>query len=152
VSKKSALQSRSSNLSRNPSTPTSLIRPLILEGRTLLRYVLGRPPEPALVRRYVRAVMASAEPGEDLFLSPVPPYFFMRFYEPFGQPRSRRQEARIRRLYIASVLAETTPRGAGRFVAFEDRTKISVWAALLLLGLAELLAAPFRLLVTVTGR
>lgn len=122
----------------------------------MLAYVLGRPPELALVRRYVRAVMAVADLGpgspETVLWPHWWPHFFLRFLEPLGPPRSRRQEIRMRRLYIACVLAETTPRGAGRFVAFEGRAKASVWAALFLLGIVEVLVAPFRLLVTVTGR
>ena len=86
---------------------------MITEGRTLLSYILGKPPSPGLIRRYVRAVQAVR--GEiPLRLPTVAERYpgFLRLWEPLGQVTSTEQAERVARLHIATALAATTPEGA----------------------------------------
>ncbi len=80
-------------------------RLLLAEGRTLLHYALGRQPNPALIRRYVRAL------GLTGAHSPLPISKLskrMPALVRFGEPLRTKSEAG-RRLALAASLADADP-------------------------------------------
>lgn len=123
-------------------------RRMIMEGRTLLAYVLGRRPGPALVRRYVRAtgVLGLALP---LVLPPIALRlpFLLRLWEPIVSGPSELMD----RLAVAAAIAETTPQGARVFLALDKKPAVvaAIAAGLTLAWLAvtEFFTLPFRLLL-----
>ncbi len=121
-----------------------LMRRLLLEGRTLGRYVLATRPSGGVARRYARALLADAD-REPLALPSVVHRFprLLRFIEP-----SARGSARVvRRLNLATAIVEMTPAGAQRFHEYEERPWLAVSIALSWgLVLESLLFVPRRLL------
>ena len=82
-------------------------RALLAEGRSLLSYILRRPPGTTLLRRYVRALSAIGEAGP----LPLPRFAhtwptLLRLHEPLGPATPVG-----RRLAVALALAEASPEG-----------------------------------------
>lgn len=98
-------------------------RGLIVEGRALLRYVLGERPRSAVIRRYVRAV----EEVRDGLPMPLPtlvvamPTSFA-LLESNPACTAEIGGELIWRVNAATLLAEATPEGATRFLGGQGRS------------------------------
>ena len=120
-------------------------RALIREGLVLLGYVRGRSPEPALVRRYVRAVEVH---GTGIPL-PMPGLLagwprLMRLVEPLPASRTPGQRLLSERLHIAALLVDATPDG-GRRYDYRGESPVSAVLRLFVIVALEVVAMPFRL-------
>jgi nucleoside-diphosphate-sugar epimerase len=111
---------------------------ILAEGHALLRYVLGAPPGPTLLRRYARSVAAAGDgalPLSRLFRGAPT---LLRLADPLANrtPLSYR-------LRLASTLAETSPQGERMLAAGSRGSRLAALAAQLAL---DGLALPVRLL------
>lgn len=118
-------------------------RQLLREGRVLLRYVAGRPARGTIVRRYVRAVDATR--GSIPLRLPRIVYGWsssLRLFEPIGG-----EGVVADRLAVAMVIAETTPEGASKFCALEQRSWLGSCIELVVMLSIEAVLMPLRLLL-----
>lgn len=97
-------------------------RRLLREGKALVAYVLKEQPSNGILRRYVRAVECSRDGREfrlsGIFLSyPI----FLSLLDKGSWPDATAGEEFFWRMDAATVLAEATPTGAGRFLGSGQR-------------------------------
>lgn len=127
-------------------------RPRIAEANTLLGYVLGTRPGHRMVRRYVRAVEASATsaplslPG---WTTRAP--WLLRILD---RPATRRvQPLLAARIDAAAAIAEADPQGAPVFLrAGPSKSPFTSLLRLAWVGLIELLAGAVGFIVRIFGR
>lgn len=105
-------------------------RALIAEGFTLLTYLVGRKPTGGMVKRYVCGVLASGD-ARPLELSGLMHRWprLVRSIDPVRNGCLMRN-----RLYLASLVAEASPRSARIYYDYEGQSTFLV--ATRLLGLA----------------
>jgi nucleoside-diphosphate-sugar epimerase len=106
-------------------------RELLMEGRTLLAYIGGTQAPRGAIMRYVRALEQSPR-GDPLGLpmAMVAMPSLLRLAEARGIGARRQHPDLERRLDIATVLFETTPIGAERFLALKRRARFNAVAEL----------------------
>lgn len=118
-------------------------RGLLIEGNTLLRYVLGKKPSRSLLIRYVRAIQLR---NHDCIIYGLPALVvvlpvLVRFIEPLYKDHPL-----AKRLAIATALAEASLDGAQTYLADVNSNKTT---QLIRLGISlstEVFVLPFRLI------
>lgn len=126
-----AVRPMSDRLAREPAAR----RTLLVEAEAMLRACLGRPPSPALLRRYARA--ARSGPIARPYLFPR----WLRWREPVGGGAT----ALSARLRLAARLVETSREGEQVLASGSRATRLGRLAGALI---AEAVLLPFRVAVT----
>jgi NADH dehydrogenase len=121
-------------------------RRLLLEGRTLLKYVLGTRLPAAASRRYVKAVLGEHD-ATPLALPLVVVLWprALRLLEPVGGPPTGKLR---RRLSIAMRIAEMTPQAAPVFHHYGPGARVVAAVRLAGIAVAEACLLPIRLLAS----
>jgi nucleoside-diphosphate-sugar epimerase len=124
-------------------------RRLLLEGRTLLRYVLGRRLPAATARRYVKAVLNEHDSSPlslPLVVCLCPRA--MRLFEPVGGSPTTTLR---RRLSIAMRIAEMTPTAAPVFHNYAGGSRITAALRLACIAVVEASLLPLRVLASLSS-
>lgn len=139
-----ALEQETARLARPADPGDALDR----EGRTLMRYLLGRRADDGLARRYAAALRALGQ--ADSLALPAAAHrrpWQLRLHEPPGAAGALEF-----RLHVATSLAEASPQGAQRFLPTAPRGRLRGFAALGLLVAVEGLLLPLRWLLGIGDR
>jgi NADH dehydrogenase len=121
-----------------------LRRRLLLEGRVLGRYTLGRSASRPALARYARAVLDAGDP-QPLEL-PLALIVWPRLLGAFDGPGAGRRPRLSTRLNLATRIFEMTPVAAPRFHAYRPTPSGVAWLALAGTLLVEALWLPPRLI------
>lgn len=126
-------------------------RGLLIEGRTLLRYVLGVMPSSQLLRRYVIAVRKLNPSSLCLPIGlPISIICFptlTRFIEPIAK-----DSIISSRLEIASLLSEFSVDGEKVFFGMKGRSRVGNLLSLMLQIFIDTCALPFRVCINLRAR
>ena len=118
------------------------------EGRALLHYVLGEPPEDALVDRYSAALQSygllNSRKLPSIFVQ-LP--FLVRFVEPVFKPSCLFLADLDAKLTVATAVAEASTQGAREFCSEQDSSAIATIRSLCWLGILEAVLFPVRLVI-----
>ncbi len=117
-------------------------RKLLAEGRTLMRYAVGRRAPLGAARRYVRAVLDGGD-GEPLALAGWVRVWprLLRFTEPL---RPRENDLLRARLSLATRIVEMTTQAAPKFHVYRESPRLVAWLELAWLVAVEALLLPSR--------
>ncbi|QWD11271.1 NAD(P)-dependent oxidoreductase [Polynucleobacter paneuropaeus] len=127
------------------------VRGLLIEGRTLLRYVLGVMPSSQLLRRYVIAVRKLNPSSLCLPIGlPISIICFptlTRFIEPMAK-----DSIISSRLEIASLISEFSVDGEKIFFGVKGRSRVGNLLSLMLQIFVDICALPFRVCINLRAR
>lgn len=120
----------------------------IVEAAVILRYVLGRPPRAATLRRFLRSWRRLE------FGAPVLPSLalrcpcLLRVIEPLPSDARPRANALRARLVAAAFVADTEPGRSGTLYAYASAGSAVAWARLVITGMEEALLLLPRIIIS----
>lgn len=121
---------------------------LLVEGRTLLRYVLGGRPSTILLRRYARAIRKVAPQSGPMGFTSIVIIWpaTLRFIE-----RLQRDGTLERRLDVAAALLEASPLGARALFGGPNRSRVLRILEVLAELSVDAIALPVRVAIHLLG-